>query len=86
MHKSDNEIVDKIVFMSPKIEQKWNLNVFWEVVSHFFFDMTFRIFLFEFYHQDRDDKKQNRKSFPEFNNGKKSLWPFFKDGVQLPQG
>ena len=48
--------------------------------------MTFRIFLFEFYHQDRYDKKQNRKSFPEFNNGKKSLWPFFKDGVQLPQG
>ena len=73
--------------MSPKIGQKRNLNIFWEVLSHFFFDITFRVFLFEFYHHDRDDKKQIRKSFPKFNNGKKkTLWLLFMDGVQLPQG
>ena len=29
----------------PQNRQKWHLNVFWEVASHFLFDITFHIFL-----------------------------------------
>ena len=61
IHKSYNEIVDEIVEMRPKTGQKWN---FWEAVSHFVFDITFRHFLlWESYHRDKMIKSKKVSYF-----------------------
>ena len=42
IHQSYNEIVVKIVFMTPKTVQKWNFNILGEALSHLFFDIIIR--------------------------------------------
>ena len=43
IHESYNEIVDKIVFISSRMRQKWSFTIFWEAVSPFASD---RLFIF----------------------------------------
>ena len=43
IHKSYNEIVDKIKFISPKKGQKWNFTFWGEAVSHFYFKEWWRL-------------------------------------------
>ena len=44
IHKSDNETVDKVIFISCKTGKKWNFTLFWEAVSHFCFKQTLHLF------------------------------------------
>ena len=45
IHKSYNEFVDEVRFISLKTEQKWNLTFFWKLYLTFFFVITFHTFL-----------------------------------------
>ena len=67
MHESYNEIIEKIVFILASKQSQSEILRFWEAVSHFFFDITFPIFLPES-HQDRYNKKQKPISKSHFEN------------------
>ena len=72
IHKSYNEFVNKIVFICPKAEQKWNFMFFWKAISQSLAYLS--VFFFFESHQEREGNKERpkscfQKSFPKFNYG-----------------
>ena len=71
IHKSFNEIVDKIVFISLKTEQqKWNFTFFGKLYLTFSL-IYFSIFCFFESHQNRVNKKQKAILKSHFQNFKR---------------